>query len=54
MKGKCTPESMETPEMEAKSHPKGFLMKATSLSEKKLGHGKKEHKGKDHLKAKKR
>jgi hypothetical protein len=40
MKGKCVPESQETPEMEAKSHPKGFLKQAAYMSSRKLGHGK--------------
>lgn len=43
----CIPESKETPEYEAKSHPKGFLKKAARLAEHKLGH-KKEKKGKKH------
>ena len=36
-KERCTPEKDETPELESRSHPVGFLRKATRLAEKKSG-----------------
>ena len=46
-------ESKETPEMEAKSHSKGFLKKAAKLSERKIGKGKmREKKGRKSVRRK--